>query len=38
MPGVLDKLPVDLDNAKPYIYQRDRDGYLLYCAGEERHR
>jgi hypothetical protein len=34
VPAVLDKLPVDLYNAKPFIYQRTNDGYLLYSAGE----
>lgn len=34
VPGVLDKLPVDLYNAQPFIYQRDGEGYLLYSAGE----
>jgi hypothetical protein len=36
VPGVLDKLPVDLYNAKPFFYQRTNDGYLLYSAGENR--
>lgn len=34
VPGVLDKLPVDLCNAKPYMYKRSVDGYLLYTTGE----
>jgi type II secretory pathway pseudopilin PulG len=34
VPRVLDKLPVDLYNAKPFIYRRDGMGYLLYSAGE----
>jgi hypothetical protein len=33
VPGVIDALPTDLYNAKPYIYQRDAEGYLLYSAG-----
>jgi hypothetical protein len=34
VPDVLEKLPVDLYNAKPFIYQRDGGGYLLYSIGE----
>ena len=34
MPDILEKLPVDLYNAKPFIFQRDGDGYLLYSLGE----
>ena len=34
VPSVLDKLPVDLYHAKPFIYKRIDDGYLLYTAGE----
>lgn len=34
VPDVIDKLPVDLYNAKPFIYKRDGEGYLLYSAGE----
>jgi type II secretory pathway pseudopilin PulG len=34
IPSVLKKLPVDLYNSKPFIYQRKDDGYLLYSAGE----
>jgi hypothetical protein len=34
VPGVFEKLPVDLYSAKPFFYQRDSDGYLLYSAGE----
>lgn len=34
VPGVLEKLPVELYNAKPFIYKRTDDGYLLYSAGE----
>jgi hypothetical protein len=33
VPGVLTKLPVDLYNAKPFVYQRDGDGHLLYSMG-----
>ncbi len=33
VPDVLPTLPVDLHHAKPFIYQRDGDGYLLYSAG-----
>jgi hypothetical protein len=33
-PGVLGELPVDLYNAKPFVYKRTDDGYLLYSAGE----
>ena len=32
-PGVLDKLPVDLYNAKPFVYKPTSDGYLLYSRG-----
>jgi len=34
VPGVLDKLPVDIHNAIPFFYNRDGEGYLLYSAGE----
>ena len=34
VPGVIPELPVDLYHAKPFIYQRDADGYLLYSTGE----
>jgi len=34
VPGVLGELPVDIYNAKPFLYRRDSDGYLLYCAGD----
>jgi hypothetical protein len=34
VPTVLKKLPVDLFNAKPFIYQQKDDGYLLYSTGE----
>jgi hypothetical protein len=34
VPTVLKKLPVDLYNSKPFIYQRKDDGYLLYSTGE----
>jgi hypothetical protein len=33
VPGVLPQLPADLFHGKPYIYQRDGEGYLLYSAG-----
>ena len=32
-PEILPKLPVDLYHAKPFIYRREGDGYLLYSAG-----
>ncbi len=31
---MLPQLPVDLYHAKPFIYHRDGDGYLLYTTGE----
>lgn len=34
VPDVLPQLPVDLYHAKPFIYHRDADGYLLYSTGE----
>jgi len=34
VPDVLPKLPLDLYHAKPFIYTREADGYLLYCTGE----
>jgi hypothetical protein len=34
VPNVLDALPIDLYNAKPFVYKRDGDGYLLYSLGE----
>ena len=34
VPSVLDKLPVDLYNAKPFVYKRIDPGYLLYSIGE----
>jgi hypothetical protein len=34
LPGILKELPRDLFHAKPYIYQPDGDGYLLYSTGE----
>lgn len=34
VPGVLQKLPVDLFHAKPFAYNRDGEGYLLYSLGE----
>jgi hypothetical protein len=33
VPSVLEALPVDLYNAKPFVYKRDGDGYLLYTLG-----
>jgi hypothetical protein len=33
VPDVVPQLPVDLYHAKPFIYQRDADGYLLYSTG-----
>lgn len=33
VPSVLKTLPVDLFHAKPFLYKRDGDGYLLYSAG-----
>jgi hypothetical protein len=30
---VIPILPIDLYHAKPFIYQRDADGYLLYSSG-----
>jgi hypothetical protein len=33
VPGVLEAAHLDLYNAKPYLYQRTDDGYLLYSAG-----
>jgi hypothetical protein len=33
VPGVLQAAGLDLYNAKPYLYQRTGDGYLLYSAG-----
>jgi hypothetical protein len=33
VPGILAKLPVDLYHAKPFIYRRIGEGYLLYTAG-----
>jgi type II secretory pathway pseudopilin PulG len=34
VPGVLEALPLDLYNAKAFLYKRTGDGYLLYSAGE----
>jgi hypothetical protein len=34
VPGILPTLPVDLYNAKPFVYKRDGEGYLLYSLGE----
>lgn len=33
VPSVLDKSPIDLYHAKPFIYRRIDAGYLLYTAG-----
>jgi hypothetical protein len=33
VPTVVENLPVDLYNAKPFIYNRTVDGYLLYSVG-----
>jgi hypothetical protein len=33
VPDVLEKLPVDFNNGKPFRYQRDTAGYLLYSIG-----
>jgi hypothetical protein len=33
VPGVLEALPVDLNNAKPFVYKREGEGYLLYSLG-----
>jgi hypothetical protein len=34
VPGTLEKLPVDLFHAKPFLYNRLDEGYLLYSSGE----
>ncbi len=34
IPGTPEKLPVDIYNAKPFLYQRLGKGFLLYSAGE----
>jgi hypothetical protein len=34
VPGVVDKLPVDLYRGVPFVYHRTDDGYLLYSTGE----
>jgi hypothetical protein len=34
VPDILPKLSVDFYHAKPFFYQRDADGYLLYSTGE----
>ncbi len=34
VPSILDKLPADFYHAKPYVYKRTDDGYLLYSCGE----
>jgi hypothetical protein len=33
VPSVLERLPVDLYNARPFVYQREGDGYLLHSVG-----
>ena len=33
VPGIIPKLPVDIFNAKPLVYRRTDDGYLLYSLG-----
>jgi len=33
VPDVIPSLPVDLYHAKPFLYQRDVEGYLLYSTG-----
>jgi hypothetical protein len=32
-PAILPELPVDIYHSKPFIYQRDGEGYLLYSTG-----
>ncbi len=34
VPDLLPQLPIDLYNAKPFVYERTMGGYLLYCVGE----
>jgi hypothetical protein len=34
VPGMFKELPVDNYNAKPFIYKRTDDGYLLYSVGD----
>ncbi len=34
VPDVLPQLPVDLYHAKPFVYKRDADSYLLYSTGD----
>jgi len=34
VPTILPQLPVDLYHAKPFVYKRDAEGYLLYSTGE----
>jgi hypothetical protein len=34
VPNVLQELPRDLYNARPFVYKRDGEGYLLYSTGE----
>jgi hypothetical protein len=33
VPSVLAELPVDVYNARPFVYKRDGEGYLLYSTG-----
>jgi hypothetical protein len=33
VPGALESLPVDIYHAKPFVYKRNGDGYLLYSLG-----
>jgi type II secretory pathway pseudopilin PulG len=34
VPSTLEKLPTERYNAKPFLYKRTGDGYLLYSPGE----
>jgi hypothetical protein len=34
LPGMLKRLPVDHYDAKPFVYRRTDDGYLLYSVGD----
>jgi hypothetical protein len=33
VPGVIERLPVEVFSAKPFVYKRSADGYLLYGVG-----
>jgi hypothetical protein len=33
VPGVIERLPVEVFSAKPFIYKRSADGFLLYGVG-----